>query len=76
MTDKLNGYRTVIFNTVVLVASVLAMFGIVLPQDEQTGITGAIIAIAGIFLRFKTSGPVFGSPPPPLQNPPSTPPSP
>lgn len=73
MVDKLEGFKTIVFNTIILIASILSMFGFILPEDEQKGIAGAIIAIIGIVIRFKTTGPVFGKPALP---PPDSPPTP
>ena len=53
----MKGYRTFITNGVFIVASVASVFGVLIPQDEQTAVIAGAIALVNIGLRFYTSTP-------------------
>lgn len=53
----MKGYRTLITNGVIFVASLASMFGVVVPQDEQTAVITGAIAAVNIILRIYTTGP-------------------
>jgi hypothetical protein len=55
----LEGYRTITANALILLAAVLAMMGVVFPQDEQTAIIAGVIAAGNLVLRVVTTGRVF-----------------
>lgn len=55
----MNGYKTVIANAVLLMASGLALAGVEIGLDEQAAIVTAVITIGNLVLRFVTKGPVF-----------------
>jgi hypothetical protein len=56
---QLEGYRTITANALILLAAVLAMMGVVFPQDEQTAIIAGVIAAGNLVLRVVTTGRVF-----------------
>ena len=55
----MNGFKTVITNTVLLAASALSMAGVDIGLDEQAAIVTAVITIGNLILRAFTKGPVF-----------------
>ena len=55
----LQGFKTIAFNLVAIVASWLATeYGIELPEDHQTAITVTIVSLANIGLRLITKTPI------------------
>ena len=60
---SLKGYRTFLANGIIVVAAAASIFGIVIPQDDQTALIAGIIAAVNIVLRFYTTGPWGKTPP-------------
>ena len=61
--EMLQGYKTILFNALLVLTGVLAEMGIALPADFAQDINGAILAIvgvAGVALRAVTTGPIGG----------------
>lgn len=54
----LQGFRTLIFNTIAILTAWLAERGIDLPEEHQSAILVTIIAIINIILRLVTKTPV------------------
>ena len=55
----MNGYKTVIANAVLLVASVLTLIGVDIGIEEQAAIVTSVVTVGNIVLRFATTGPIF-----------------
>ena len=55
----LQGYKTIIAMTFALIFAVCESFGIVVPQDEQSGLQVGVLAVIGIALRVWTSTSLF-----------------
>lgn len=55
----MDGYKTVIANAVLLIASGLALMGVDIGMDEQAAIVTSVVTIGNIVLRFATKTPVF-----------------
>ena len=57
----LEGYRTIIFNAVLVIVGLLEATGFVFPENFSADVGGAVLAIvgvAGVALRVITKGPV------------------
>ncbi len=52
------GSRTLGFNYVVLVGAVATFFGVDVPEADAAAIVAGFQALAGIWFRYRTSGPV------------------
>jgi len=57
----MKGYRTIVLMACGLGYSVLAHFGIVVPESDQAAISTAIVSVVGIVMRFRTDTPVGGN---------------
>lgn len=58
----MQGFRTLITHALGLVFAGLSHLGVVVPQSDQAAIMTGALAVAGIWWRFKTTGPVFTNP--------------
>ncbi|MCC8483816.1 MAG: hypothetical protein LN561_04650 [Rickettsia endosymbiont of Labidopullus appendiculatus] len=56
--QKLQGFRTIIFNLITILTAWLADFNIELSEEHQTAMSVTIIAIINIILRFITKTPI------------------
>lgn len=59
--DKLKGWKSVLFNTLVAAVGGLQLLGMDLPGDFADDLNGAILAVVGVigvFLRAVTDTPV------------------
>ncbi|WP_342270596.1 hypothetical protein [Rickettsia endosymbiont of Orchestes rusci] len=54
----LQGFRTIIFNSVALLTAWLARFDIDIPEDHQTAMGITLISIINIILRLLTKTPI------------------
>ena len=55
----MDGYKTLIANAVLLIASGLALVGIEVGIEEQSAIVVSVVAIGNIILRIFTKTPVL-----------------
>lgn len=70
MFEKMKGYRTVAFNTVMAIAMVLSATGVLQPEqvpgaealnaffDNLDAVIGGVAAVVNVWLRFRTDTPV------------------
>ena len=57
----LEGYRTIIFNTILVVVGLSEATGYVFPENFAADVNGAVLAVVGVIgviLRAVTKGPV------------------
>ena len=57
----MKGYKTIIFNGILVLTGLAEMSGLVLPENFANDVNGAVLAVVGVVgavLRAVTTGPV------------------